>query len=229
VGENFAFQADVGNLTIDVTAGGAPGSFEMDDSAFAVAYQGGGVFSIGVGVESEEETDTFGGVSSTEEASLPLLGVTVRLADIYFLGAAVGNETVKDAAGEVERSVVRLGAGVHHRDTDGGYHLEVWIDNADSALDSVTMTQADKEETAGLTAEVIFGGGWLIGLGVANTDSTDAAGVAVSEEKERVISLGWAPGEGLAIVLSLFDNEETDSAGGVVKLDGTIVTVAWMF
>ena len=228
VGENFAFQAEMLSLTIDATVGGTPGTFEQDATAISAAYQGGEVFSIGVGVESEEETDASGGVSSTVESSLPVLGATLRLGEIYFLGAAVGTETVKDAGGEEDRSVIRIGAAVHSRDNDGGFHLEVFIENADSATGTL-IDPVTKDETVGLTAEFVFGGGWLIGLGVQSTDSTDAAGAAASEEKERIISVGWAPGEGLAVVLSLLDNEDTDAAGDTLKISGTILSVAWMF
>ncbi len=160
-------------------------------------------------------------------------GATVRLGEIYFIGAATGTSTASDSGstGETDTSVIQLGAGVHSRDADGGYHLEVFIENVGSAA-GTTGPGIDKEESVGLTAEVIFGGGWLIGLELFNTDTTDPTdptGLSDSKNEEMTISLGWAPGEGLAVVLSLSEQEEKPVGGGGIAADFTIISVAWMF
>ena len=229
VGESFAFNAEIFSVSLDVPPTVVPGGskIEVDSSSIGVAYQGGEVFSVGVGLEAYD----LNFLGSTEEGSLPLLGATLRFGEIYFLGAAVGTETVKDVGGETDRSVVRVGAAVQSRDTDGGYHLEVFIDNSDSAI-GTAGPDVIEEEVVGLTAELVFGGGWLIGLEVLNTDVTDPSdptGLSDLEVKERIISLGWAGSEGLAVVLSIIEEEETEGDGTVRNFDSLFLGAAWLF
>jgi hypothetical protein len=225
VGESFAFHAETIAITLDLIPAIGGGTFEVDKDAIGAAYQAGGLFSIGAGLES-------GSISAQgflEESSLPLLGGTLRLGEVFYLGAVLGTETVSDAAGDVDRSVQRLGIGVHSREGDFGYHVEVYQETSDSATNATTGTSADQEETSGWGVEVVLMGGLLLGIESATTDDTSPAGVAGDVEDQTLVSVGWAGSEGLSIVLSVWNQEETATNGDINEFAFTFLGLSWIF
>ncbi len=107
VGENFAVAAEV--LTSDFEDVPPPGAFDFDAFLIGAAFQWGEVFSIGVGLESEELS--FGTFS--EQETLPVAGATLRLAEVIYLGVATGEATLEESVPtfteELDRTVTRLG------------------------------------------------------------------------------------------------------------------------
>ena len=228
VGEDFAFHAELISISMPLDPAIGVGSLDIDNSFVGVSYQAGEVFSIGVGMQRDEVSFPGG----SEESSLPMVGGTLRLGETVFFGAAFGTETFSESpGGEVDHTVFRAGAAVHFRDQDSGYHLEAYIEDANSEIDAASGTEVDKEEAVGITAEVVFGGGFLVGLEIVNADSTSPGAASPDGETEdTTISVGWAGSEGLAVTLSLIENEDTDVAtGDTATFEATLLSVAWLF
>ena len=228
VGDNLAFHADMLDVSLDVEPAAGGGTVEFEESFIGIAYQWGDSFSIGVGVASGEDNIQ----GNIEESSLPLLGATLRLGDNMLVGGAAGTETVTEGPVDVERSVVMVGAALHSRDNMGGYHLEAYLDNRDSEENVGGGVTVDKEESVGLTAEVIFAENFLIGFELINTDitdPTDPTGANDLEVEETTVSLGWVKGQGLSFVVSSSTEEETDNAGNVTEFSSLLLAVAYSF
>ena len=223
VGEMFAVGAEIQQIDLDLPGGG---SEEFDSSLVGVAFQGGEIFSIGIGQETREITVP----GASQEETLPFWGATLRLVEVLYLGVATGDATVERTVGgitaEADRSVTRFGVAYQWRDGDHGLHLEVYREERDS-ISTPTLGE-DEEETDGFTVEIVFAN-ILIGAEFITTDFNDNAGVFQMDQEETTLSLGWAPGQGLAIVASLVENEETDNIGNAKTTDTTSIAVAWLF
>ena len=115
----------------------------------------------------------------------------------------------------------------HWRDDTNGVHLEAYREERDAVLG--TLFGAEGEETDGFTAEVVFSN-ILISYESITTDNTNFNGVFVGESEETTLSVGWAPGQGLAVVASLNEEEDFD-AGGTLTRESTLtaVALAWLF
>ena len=224
VGESLAFHAEALAITLDLIPAFGGGSIDIDNTVLGAAFQVGEMFSIGAGLES----DLVSGTGFEEEETLPLLGATLRLGEVFYLGAAAGTETFKDLTGEVDYSVQRLGVGLHSRDGDFGYHLDVYQQTSDSASNT-TGTSVDEEETMGWVVEVVLMGGLLLGIESSSTDETSPAGVAGDVVDHTMVSVGWAGSEGLSLILSVFEEETTDTAGNITEFAFTFLGVAWIF
>lgn len=239
VGEAFAFAAEFADHSLDVTAAFGGGSVDIESSLVGVAYQGGEVFSIGIGQQTRE----FSIDGEIEKETLPMIGATVRLGEVLYIGAAFGEATVEKVdpfstpavAGEVDRSVQRVGVGLFGRNDDFGWHLEVYKEEKDSAQDTVTGVQVDEEESTGGTVEVILFGGLLLGWESVDTDLIGINGVLNREEESTVLSVGWSSMEGLSLVVSLHETESIDldpastDFGEVVEFTSTFLGAAWLF
>lgn len=223
VGETFAIGAEA--LTIDLTDPAGTGPSDADFSLVGVAFQVGELFSVGVGQEAEELSDPAG----VEKETLPLAGATLRLAEVIYLGVATGEETVEQSkpgiTQEADRTVIRAGVAYHWRDGDRGLHLEVYREEVDGIMTPFTR---EEEESDAFTVEIVFAN-ILIGAEFITTDFTDTTGVFQAEEEQTTLSLGWAPGQGLAIVASLLESERTRANGDVETTEVTSIAVAWLF
>ncbi len=106
-------------------------------------------------------------------------------------------------------------------------HLEIYREERDSAPG--INFDADGEDTDGFTVEVVFSN-IFIGYESITKEFTDPAGVDQGEDEESTISVGWAPGQGLALVASKFEIEERDAAGNPTKTqDILFIGAAWLF
>lgn len=225
VGEMFAVAAEV--LNSDFEDVPPPGAFDFDAFLIGAAFQWGEVFSIGVGLESQEFSV---GTFSVKE-TLPVAGATLRLAEVIYLGVATGEATVELSdptfTGEVDRTVTRLGAAYFWRDDDRGLHLEIYREERDSEQ-SITL-EASGKDSDGFTVEVVFSN-ILIGYESITTEFTTFAGADLGPDEETIISVGWAPGQGLALVASKSEIEERGPAGNLITtLDSLFIGVAWLF
>lgn len=225
VGESFAFHAEAVDISLDIIPAFGGGAFDLKSDSLGAALQVGGLFSLGAGLESFSLSIS----GSFEEESLPLLGGTLRLGEVFYLGAAMGTGTYKDFNGEVEHSVERLGIGLHSRETSFGYHLEIFHELSDSAFDLNTGTSVNKEDTLGWTVEVVLMGGLLLGIESATIDFTGPFGAAGGKQEQTTVTLGWAGPEGLSLVLSVWDMEESDTAGNITEFAFTFLGVSWIF
>ncbi len=225
VGEMFAVNAEV--LNSDFEDVPPPGTFDFDAFLIGAAFQWGEVFSIGVGFESEELSDATVSLQET----LPVAGATLRLAEVIYLGVATGEATLEESVPtfteELDRTVTRLGVAYLWREDDRGLHLEIYREERDSEQ-SITL-EAFGKDSDGFTVEVVFSN-ILIGYESISTESTNFAGVDLGEDEETIISVGWAPGQGLALVASKSEIESTDAAGiPTDTLDSLFIGVAWLF
>jgi hypothetical protein len=210
--ENVAVGAEALSVELDVDpsqVGGLTGvTHKLDVSAIQAGVRFGEVFSIGIGQQKEKETSDFPGIGSTStEETLPMVGVTLRLGGVFYLGAAGGTATIKESGGggsaEADRSVKSFGVAYHKRDADQGFHLEAYKEIRDS-IDPATNPAgigSNEQDTTGYTIEVVLAN-ILLGYGSGRTDETDIAGVDQGYEKSGAITLGWAPGQGLAVTLA---------------------------
>lgn len=206
VGENFAFHADMTTQTMKSTQAGG-GSSDTDSSLAAFAYQGGGIFSIGVALQQSSNVST----TSTIESSIPIAGISLRVGEKFFVGAAFGTESTDYGDPEFERPVFRAGVGLMSRGGDFAWHLEAYIENRDSDTDlTVPGTSiTPKEETSGVTVEAVIFGGLLLGFESVSTDYSIPSGLFSGKNDKTTISVGWAPTEGLNIAVFLQETENT--------------------
>lgn len=252
VGENFAFGAEAAQLEFDIVGGDTA---EFDSLLVGVAFQWQEVFSVGIGLEKFEgtETDNATGASVVDTATLPLVGATMRFAEVIYIGAAVGDVTFKEVRGgqavETDIRLTRVGVAYYWRDGSNGLHLEAYKEEEDPSVLQVPanfinagdapFTSESKSETDGFTVEVVFAN-ILLGVEFITSESTEVLkfqgvpfATVIDEEEETTISVGWAPEEGLAITVAATESEDTDTVVGIsvdtFTTDSIFLGVAWLF
>ena len=226
VQDQFAVGAEVFLLDLDIDASLGGGSFTSDEFGVGGAYKLGDALSLGVGLETGEDSDP----GFTETSTLITFGASLRIQEVVFLGALVGMDTVEQSSafgsGEETRNVIRLGGGFRKRGEGLDMRFEVYLENAADATG--TNVSVDEEEALGLSVEFVFSD-ILLGVDILNSEFTSPAGGGTSEEDEIALTVGWVPEEGIAIVGALIDSEETDPVGDVTTFTVFLVGVAWQF
>ena len=170
--------------------------------------------------------------TSTDSATLPLLGATVRIGESIFVGLATGEETVENTSAgisvEADRTVTQIGVAYLARDGENGLHLEYYRQTVD-AIDDPSYGTEDEQESAAFTVELIFSN-VLVGYESMDNEISSATGTVVTDVGLTTISLGWVPEEGLSIVASLQEEETTNAASGnVFRIETTVIAIAWLF
>ena len=231
VGESFAFGVDYFLLNLDIIQSFGGGPIEFETTLVGASFQMDDLFSIGAGQETGKNLfDT-----SLTTGSLPIVGATLRLGEVFYFGFATGDETIEQetttvagSAVEGERGVTRIGLAYHSRDGENGLHVEVWRNDIDAI--NTTALSVDGEESTGVTLEVVFSN-ILIGYESASGETLDAANGSVLEEDDSTtISLGWVPMEGLSLVVSMTEIESNDlSNGEVFQFNLLFAGVTWSF
>ncbi len=245
VGENFAFGVDAARVERDIdpgVPGVGGGRLDTDSAVLGVAFQYGEVFSVGIGQQTEKSKGP--GlfppgvlVNSNVTITLPVVGATLRLADVIYLGLATGEEDLENdfevpailfsdrVAGE--RTVTRFGVAYHWRDAADGLHLEASREKRGGV--PATFFPASVEEADRFNAEIVFSN-ILIGYESITTEFTSVNGVFEGENEDTTLSVGWAPGQGLAVVASLTEGESF-TAGGTLTGEATLtaLALAWLF
>lgn len=202
---------------------------DFDGSMVSVALQFAEMISIGAGQQEAEFSDH----SFQDLHSIPVAGVTLRLAEVFYLGAASGTEThTKSDVGlsqELDRAVTRVGVAYHMRNGDNGIHAEVYQEAVASGEDVLTGFTDDEEASNGFTVELVFAN-ILLGVQSIDTETTSTADVVIEERSKTTLSLGWVPEEGLSLVANMVEEEQTDpTSGDQTLLDTAIIGVGWLF
>lgn len=244
VGEMFAVGGEAFDVENDVEPAIGGGTQESRSSWVGLSAQFGGVLSLGVGQQRIEQTVSGNtGGDNARETTLPMAGISVRLAEVFYIGAAMGDQTFSfeepnafppsPASGEAERGVTRLGVGFAMRDGSSGVHLEVYREEVDEIVEP-TWSRG-KLESDGLTAEVVFAD-MLLAVEQLKEDRFRSGSGQVSETREQsTVSIGWVPLEGLTLVAAIGETEFEDldpasgSFGQIISIDALAFGLGWGF
>jgi len=244
VGEIFSLSAEA--LQIDTTYPDSTNTAEFRASMVNGAVLVGGFLSIGIGqqhsgfiIEDPSGNNPSGSPGTFEqENTLNQAGLSLEMGTGVFLGVSGGTETIKenrmvpalgqDEMEEQERDVRRGGLGYYARGDSGGFHVEIYRETKEFAEFKI-LDDLDEEDTSGVTFEVVFSD-FLLGARKIATERNDLTGVT-GKKDDQSFSLGWVPGQGLAITATLFRGETTDpTKPDVVDEDeATYVAIAWLF
>lgn len=218
VGEMFALGGEAFDVKTDAPDGLT--EFEVESSWIGGAGQYGDVVSLGVAQQdfTLTQTDTVTGDVGTQESDLPLVGLTVRLAEVFYIGAAGGTETVTETfqsggasiSREGDRGVRRLGVAYHMRDGDSGLHAEISREEKDELLDALTGLNQPSTETNHVVVEVVWSN-ILVAVERIETDESDAVtGDLIGQTEENGIRIGWVPMEGFNLVAGISQDKDTN-------------------
>ncbi len=252
VGENFAIAAEAFNLELDLL----DDTVETDATMVSLALKLGEAISVGIGQQELEETETdkATNASTVFTVTLPMAGATLRLAEVLYIGAVIGEQTFERSVGgqsiEDDSTVTRVGVAYYWRDGPNGLHLEAYREEQDPTLtptppgfDNPALPAGTVElesEADGFTVEVLFAN-ILIGFESLTTDfirvnnfpSIPFVRTVVGEEEETTISVGWAPEEGLAITVAATETEQSQTVNGLPDdastFDSLFLGAAWLF
>ena len=243
-GENISF--GVQGLEAEFTEG-TEVTVDLSFSSAAIAIPIGDFLTLGIGQENVEIEATFdnGALRADRnlEATTPLAGVSLKLGNVFYLGAAFGRETAEaiqttvpsipalNFNAEWERDVMRYGAAIY--DTEGTkWHLEVGVTKKDSTTDTVSNFPIDESKETFAVIEVIAGG-YLIGLKAKDLEESDEsvtpASVNVTEET-RELTLGWVPESGWSLTLIVSEIERDEPGNNTNKKDSsTALLLSFLF
>jgi len=235
VGESWAIGAEGSSQTFESTA---PDGFDVSGSVgtteIAISGLIGDYLAIGIGQQSSSYVvdDDY-----TEEATLPLIGVSLRIAETIFLGAAGGNETLSwdpDLPNGLEfeesRQVVRYGAGFRTGDDTSGFRVEYNVETRQPiTVEIAPNVEVDIAESVSNTASLEFKvANIMVGGTVRNTEADESGDVVNRTTTD--ISIGWVPMQGLTVVATASSGTATnDSNDDEEKTSLTSVAVGWMF
>ena len=255
-GENFSLGADAALDKLDL-ASDSPGLFLQDaentSTNIALALQAGGVLALGIGQEQVESEGRLLGsppltivaldAVSDNETSLVIGGVSWRLGEVFFLGAAAGRETVTIRQTgsfiatpfvddfEAKRDVTRYGAGIRWIANGGAVRLEVSGENRDPFRNpNPPNRQEDESERQAVELEVKLGR-VLFAFNVARGEKFED-GVKSEEFRSTLAAVAWVPEEGLSLVVAGISGEVSPEGGlftGDFKSETLVVGAAWLF
>lgn len=220
VGEFLSFAAHAAKLE---ATEGTDITIDYQFASAALAIPIGDIIALGIGQEQGTfELKFSGGIDANLEAesSTPLAGISLRLGDLLYLGAAIGTETltVKQTTtpiipglnfeAEFERDVKRYGIALLNGD-GVKWHLGAGASTKDSAEDSTTgFTIESSDETYGVLE--VNAGGFLLGVRAKSLEETDESAiptVSKNEETTRELNVGWVPETGWSLVFIASDME----------------------
>lgn len=224
VGERFSLGAEYYSTSEqhDTKAPLPPGPIiDIDTSGAQVALAGqlGDMVALGLGYETSEFKFTTATDSGTTKGKLPVGGVSVRMGEVFFLGAAYGKETIDPAFTDSnqDRGVVRYGVGYRQAFGSGAVHLEAFREDRDPYDDPNNPPDTvDEVELTGYAVEAMFGEVLLSHVAFSQ-DSTDVQGGVSStlQFDSTQSTVGWVPEAGWAVMAKLDTNEITQSTGEV--------------
>ena len=235
IGETFSFAVESSTLNIEIPDFNFTGEFK--DTLVSLAGRMGESFALGLAQQSSESSED----TLTLTKTLPMIGGVLKLGESFYLGGTYGTETVERTvgvvSGEAERVVSRAGVGFFKKGNESAFHLEYYTESSDllEIYDSTGTNKIYVEDSAttGLTLEVQFGSIYL-GYEQITREFTEVDILASAyEEKEEVgtlISIGYAPMEGLQLLVSSVTTEITiANTGEVITLSGIFVGLGLAF
>lgn len=235
IGETFSLAFESSTITIEIPDFNV--SSEFKDTLVSLAGRMGEYFAIGLSQQSSEDDDD--GVITVR--TLPMIGGVLRLGESFYLGGAYGTQTVERTVGvvtgEAERVVTRAGLGIFIKGKDNAFHLELYTESTDllEIFDETGNNKIYVEDSAttGLTLEVQFGN-IFFGYEQMTREFTEVDVLAsVFEDQEEVdtlITIGYAPMEGLQLVVTSINTEITKLTSGEVNtVSGLFVGLAMAF
>ena len=221
VGELFSVAAEAVEI---ISQNRKTQKLDVDTANAALAGEVTDFLAIGGGYSREIAT---GATSETDEQKT-VAGVSFRLAEMFFVGAAMGTEELKITSSgssiDAKRDLIMVGAGVRL----GGpvlVHAEYYVINRDPYKISGFKIDESESQVGVLELGAL---NFILGYRVTNTTITNA-GV---ETKLTVQSadFAWAPEEGFTVGIHVEDAELEDDATGVVTTaDVTALTVTLQF
>jgi hypothetical protein len=230
VGETLAAAVHAATLNMDLIDPFGPGTFDLSRQSVGIAGQFGGWLSVGAGVEKQtfENANPF---KQTE--TLTMGGATLRLGEVFYLGAAGGTATIKEETAvpqdEVKASATRYGLAYHWRDKERGVHLEAYHTERGAKASPLGLSVTETNIN-GYSVEFIFARFMLSVVG--HTDKQkDPSGTPTETLEQSTASLGFVPDQGFAVVAGLSTQKLKDPATGVeqAKVTVTEIGVAWLF
>jgi hypothetical protein len=207
VGETLALGLAAQHVA-DTTAGI---SDTIDYGAVDIGLQTGNSLAWGLGYNSAKEVQNH----TTIQFSQPTFGISIRLAELWFIGAVGGQETVKftDTTGlftnfQVQRNTFGGGVGFRRGGTVN-VHMEVFgLSKAKSDTDNGAFAPA--ETTTGGTVEFTF---WSFLIGASTRHTDIKSGGQFTSTDVTTADIGYAPRQGLAITLhGEMDKDKLDPA-----------------
>ncbi len=227
--------------------GSASNTFDAIDLTqykIAGAFQIGEGLSLGAGQHVTEVTfegifPPVGTVILELETDLKVGGISLRLGEIVFLGAAAGTEKLRQIAtvpsfpafnsdNELDRNVRGIGVGLFD-DKGVRWHLEFYVIGREFAEDVSSGLFIEKSEEKSWILEV-NAGGYLLGFRSTTLEKTDetVSPAVVFEEEQQEVSLGWVPEQGLSVVLL---GRKTEGDDGVVFEEDTtaVLLIGYQF
>jgi hypothetical protein len=224
-------EAELGDAAVGTTKQG------LRTFAFGVSTRAGEAVALGAGLEGVEEREATA-TSDRELGTLtPLLGASLRLAEVFYLATVYGRRRLKSNIPErdgQERNMTRIGAGVRWLGPSMLVHAEYhredsppFRDVSFAALPGFTFDVMDTRVDT-MIAEVVWRGMFL-GHSVADTETL---GHPLKDEtiRTRLVTAGILAPRGLSVTLT-WRVEETDDR--VKKTDERLEVLAlglyWRF
>lgn len=206
---------------------------DTDQNRASLAGQFGGVVALGVGVENSKLVFSNARQQVNE---IVIAGISLRLAEVFYLGFARGDETERREFGvgprEATRSLTRMGVGYLWQGEENAFRVSISREeretyNFDLGSGVFQARGEVEDKTWGLSG--IFSN-ILVGVIFRKNIQRNEFNSSKREDERRAYHLGWVPLEGLAIVLRSEEREVTNLPTGVTQdLTLSRVTVTWQF
>jgi len=224
-GQTVALGASVAKLAADIEPSFGGGALTQTFTRLQAAVALGQWASVGIGQDGDKRVDPGG----TEKHRTNHAGVTLRIAELIYLGAVSGTDTVAKGTAppflEARRNVTRAGAGVHWVGKSGAFHLEGFREtDASEVTPSVSVNEL---RTTGGTLEVRIA---RLGIGFTTNSTIEinaSTGTQVRDQRFGSASIAYIPEHGLA--LSLTSSSFRSNGGGPPKGAFTTVGASYLF
>lgn len=206
---------------------------DFDRTQAALAGNISGLLAVGFGVENS--TNDFSN-STQRVGKIRIAGVSLRLAEVFYLGLAVGDETERREFGvgqrEATRTLTRIGVGYLWRGEENAFRASISTEERDAfnyeLNPGVFLVRAEVENKS-WSLSAIFSN-ILVGFLFQENNLRNEFNASRRNEERRAYHLGWVPREGLAVVLRSEERDVINLPGGVTQeLTLSRITVSWQF
>jgi hypothetical protein len=241
-GQNFGFSASASTLKLDIEPVFGGGTTTFKSTQIGLAAMAGKSISLGLGVETREQTNESSGGSNTDKRSGPLAGAVWRLGDTFYIGGTYGSQKTDRTAGPStdsgDRTIGRVGLGFFWQKAGSGFHLEAFheADNLLDASNNITQTSGliEKGTTNGATLEALMSN-FLFGITASkNTsdvfDATAVPTLDTVEDSVRTVSLGWVREKGFVVAVNVSHREiKSQISQNLYTIDAAAVAIGAKF